>query len=476
MMRRRLPLAVFAALLAAEVILTPPAGVTAIGARQDDDGIDDFLLPQEIDEVTAIEVDGRGNVVVAGETASNAFPTTPDAVDRTCGRDGDAFVQVYAPGGALLYSTCVGSPDALEERTRIAPARDGSIWIAAYSFRDGRIGTMLWRITPGRPGYQDEIRVGGPEAYTGGGYVVAARDGSVWVAGSAYGGLSTVNAWQPTAGGDADFYVGHYASGRAEPLTLTYLGGRADEHAEGIALAPDGDAVVVGISVSPGNFPLVRPFQGSTGGNWDIVIARLDASGQWLEYSSYFGGSDDEGSARVTVDRIGNAYVSGKAVSDDLPLTAPRGMRNARRDVFVAGVDPAGTLLFSRLIESSLGPPVPTDASLGVSHASARADGWVLLVGGYYWYGRGASYADDRVGWYFAVTDPLGSSFRPAALIGYEPGRPFWIDAVTSQLSDIHLAYHYPTSWFDVTRKVIRLRVDTMDHVARRLPGGHDRR
>jgi len=476
MTRRHLPLAALTALLAAAIILTPPAGVTAIGARCDDDGIDDFLLPQEIDEVTDIEVDARGNVVLAGETTSTAFPTTPDAVDRTCGNEGDAFVMVYSPSGALRYSTCVGSADGLEERTRIAPARDGSIWVAAYSFRDGRIGTMLWRITPGRPGYQDQFEVGGPGAYTGGGQIVAAPDGSVWVAGSAYGGLATVNAWQSAFGGNADFYVGHYASGGTEPLTLTYLGGKASEHARGIALAPDGDVVVIGESTSPGDFPLVRPFQSASGGKWDIVLARLDATGRWLEYSTYFGGSDDEGFARVTVDRLGNAYFSGKAVSDDLPLTQQRGTRNARRDVFVAGVDPAGTLLFSRLIESSLGPPIPTDASLGVSHASARADGWVLLVGGYYWYASGTSYADDRVGWYFAVTDPIGSSFRPAALIGYEPGYPLWIDAVTSRLGDIHLAYHYRTSWFDVTRKVIRLRVDTMGQVARRTPGGHGRR
>jgi hypothetical protein len=476
-MTRRLPLAVLTAALASAVVLTPPAGVTAVEIQQDDDGIDDFVLSPEIVSVTDIALDAHGNIVVAGRTFSPDFPVTPDAADPTCGREGDAFVQVFEPGGTLRYSTCLGSEDDMETWPRVAPAPDGSLWVAAHTFplRQGWPGTMLWRVVPGVRRYMDIVRVGGRDAWTGEGHVAAAPDGSVWITGATSGHLQTVNAWQPTLAGELDFYVGHYAPGRMEPLVLTYLGGAGTQVPADLALAPDGDAVVIGMSASTGEFPLARSFQASSGGHWDLVLARLDATGKWLEYSSYLGGSGDECYASLAVDRLGNAHVAGRTLSGDFPTTDGSTARDPERDVFVAGIDPAGRLLYSTIAKSSLDAAIPLDASLHVSHAGVSPVGWALVVGGYSSYAS-IDYPAARAGWFFAVIDPFGFTFRPAALMGYAPGRALWIEAVASRLSDIYLAYLDPSS-SDRSHVVITLRVDATGHDADRPPaGGHDRR
>jgi len=69
----------------------------------------------------AITVDGNGAAYVTGWTNSSDFPTTPGALDRTCGSDGncnydgtfqydDAFVvKLNSTGSALSYATFLGA-------------------------------------------------------------------------------------------------------------------------------------------------------------------------------------------------------------------------------------------------------------------------------------------------------------------------------------------------------------------------------
>ena len=54
-------------------------------------------------------VDSRGNIHTAGRTKSADFEITPNALDHTFGIDTDAFYQIYSPSGQLLYSTFLGS-------------------------------------------------------------------------------------------------------------------------------------------------------------------------------------------------------------------------------------------------------------------------------------------------------------------------------------------------------------------------------
>ena len=53
----------------------------------------------------------------------------------------------------------------------------------------------------------------------------------------------------------------------------------------------------------------------------DAFVTKLDAAGAALVYSTYLGGSGDEGQG-IAVDASGSAYVTGYTRSSDFPTTA----------------------------------------------------------------------------------------------------------------------------------------------------------
>ena len=57
----------------------------------------------------AIAVDGAGDAIVVSETASNNYPTTPDALRPNSGGGNDGFISKLDPTGSnLLYSSYLG--------------------------------------------------------------------------------------------------------------------------------------------------------------------------------------------------------------------------------------------------------------------------------------------------------------------------------------------------------------------------------
>ena len=350
----------------------------------------EIALPTDC-EVDALAAVPDGRIVLAGQARSDAFPTTPSAIQPQCHRSQNGycdspFVMVFSSRGELEYSTFVGGAS---ERwlTSVASGPDGGIWIllgGTYRAPDpvfagcGPSQPVLARIRPGAPGYERFICVGGPNAYgfVAGGVAIAG-DGSIWVAGQAGQGavLQTVNAWQPHVAGTADVFAVRYAAGGQETLLATYLGGRDLEYPTAVAIAPDGDLVIVGMTRSF-DFPAVRPLQNRIGSAHPYVsdgfITRLDAGGRLLEYSTWLGGAEADDARGVTVDGAGNAHVVGETGSPDFPVTAGTDMARVwpgPYSGFLASLDPAGRLRFSTRIA-----PRPRDVA-------ARADGSLAVAG-----------------------------------------------------------------------------------------------
>ena len=66
---------------------------------------------------------------------------------------------------------------------------------------------------------------------------------------------------------------------------------------------------VTGLSAST-NFPTVNPLQASNAGDFDGFVAKLNAAGTALVYSTYLGGSGFEAASSIAVDSSGNAYIT----------------------------------------------------------------------------------------------------------------------------------------------------------------------
>jgi hypothetical protein len=96
----------------------------------------------------------------------------------------------------------------------------------------------------------------------------------------------------------------------------TYLGGTNIDSGNGIAVAPDGSAFIAGITFSA-DFPTVHPVHSSG----HAFVSKISADGSTLLYSTYLGGSNQDGANGIAVDSLGNAYVTGFTDSLDFPVT-----------------------------------------------------------------------------------------------------------------------------------------------------------
>jgi hypothetical protein len=130
----------------------------------------------------------------------------------------------------------------------------------------------------------------------------------------------------------------------------TFLGGSGESTGSGIAVDAVGNAYVTG-ATSSADFPTVHALQPQLHGAKDVFVAKIDAQGSALVYSTYLGGSGDDAVAytRVAVDVAGHAYVAGATDSADFPTkNALQPALAGGLDAFVAKLNVAGSdLIYS---------------------------------------------------------------------------------------------------------------------------------
>jgi hypothetical protein len=143
-------------------------------------------------------------------------------------------------------------------------------------------------------------------------------------------------------------------------LALTYssyLGGTENDLAYGIAADSSGNIYLSGQTFSV-NFPTKSPEQtycddnstAPTTCNGDAFVAKINSSGSALVYSTYLGGSSEDGATAIAVDSAGDAYVTGGTESTDFPTTGGvvQTTGSVFGDAFVTELNPAGSsLVFS---------------------------------------------------------------------------------------------------------------------------------
>src|SRR5260370_15691708 len=103
-----------------------------------------------------------------------------------------------------------------------------------------------------------------------------------------------------------------------------------------IAVVDIGRAFLASYSNSTG-FPLVGAPQSSAGGGYDAFVAKLNASGSALAFSTYLGGNNDDFGSQIACDGSGNIYVVGSTSSANLPtLNALQPTYGGASDAFIA--------------------------------------------------------------------------------------------------------------------------------------------
>ncbi len=142
----------------------------------------------------------------------------------------------------------------------------------------------------------------------------------------------------------SDVFVAKLNAAGTALVYWTWFGGAGAEASSSIAVDAGGNVSVAGGTGSL-DFPLVNAAQTAPGSSVSGFVARLNASGSELIYSTYLG----DGVRRLAGDAPGNTYVAGVVKSPEFPVTqgAFQTIYKGSGDGFVAKLNPAGALLYA---------------------------------------------------------------------------------------------------------------------------------
>lgn len=307
----------------------------------------------------AIALDASGNAYVTGYTFSSDFPTAYSFQSSSGGYEDTFVTKLNASGDSLAYSTYLGGEGA-DEGTGIAVDASGNAYVTGYT--DSSNFPTAMPLQAGYGGTADAFAaklnasgnamvystyLGGSEYDMGYGISVDALGNAYVVGQTNSSNFPTKNPLQASTGGGIgspmDAFVVKLNASGGEFLYSTYLGGEGADSGRGIAVDASGNTYITGITNSAG-FPTANAYQEIFGGEADAFVAKLNAAGNALIYSTYLGGENEEIGNGIVVDASGNAYVTGRTRSTDFPTVNPsKAYLGGYLDAFVAKLDSSGT-------------------------------------------------------------------------------------------------------------------------------------
>ncbi len=328
----------------------------------------------------AIAVDRAGNIYFTGETNSLNFPTVNAAQPVFRGAVDGFVAKLNIEGNVLLYSSYLGG-GFTDVSHSIALDRFDNAYIT------GRTESVNF---PVRNPLQDKLRgqrdafvakfsadggiiyatylggepaAGGRDEEVGYGIAVDALQNAYVIGYTTMANFPTANAIQPNFGGVEDAFIAKLNAAGSSFVYSTYLGGARADNGRGIAVDALGNAYIIGYTLSQ-DFPTVEALQPVFGGSGDGFVAKINAAGSALLYSTYLGGNGDENSGiiaditpscAIAVDALGNAYVTGKTESQNFPVVrAINPVLRGDNDAYLAKLDPAGSeLIYSTYLGST---------------------------------------------------------------------------------------------------------------------------
>jgi beta-propeller repeat-containing protein len=312
------------------------------------------------DSGAGIAVDPSGNVYLVGSTSSADFPAM-NAIQAAYAGNGDAFVtKLNAAGSALIYSTYLGG-SGQEFGKSIAVDSSGNAYVtgstnstnfptanpfqAANGSANGN--AFVTKLNAAGSALVYSTYLGGTGGSNDVGFGIAVdSSGDAYVTGVAgTTDFPTMNPIQAANAGPPDAFVTKFNAAGSALVYSTYLGGSAEDGANGIAVDSSGNAYITGTTAST-DFPTMNPIQAANAGGGDTFVAKLNAAGSALVYSTYLGGSGGDGGNGIAVDSPGNTYVTGVTYSTNFPTMNPIQAANAGfADAFVTKLNAAGSAL-----------------------------------------------------------------------------------------------------------------------------------
>jgi gliding motility-associated-like protein len=274
--------------------------------------------------------DNAGNSYSAGIVFGIGYPSTLGAYQTTFNggtgsRPNDIGIIKYSPTGQKMWATYLGGTSNEIPQSLVVSSNN-------ELFIFGTTGSADFPTTS--TGYN--------RTFNGGEQVSILRNG-----------ISFPNG--------TDIFIARLAEDGNNLLASTLLGGTqndglilssnlkynyADE-ARGAIIIDNQNNVYVGCSTVSEDFQVPgNAFQTNYGGgSQDGIVVKMNANLSTLFWGSYLGGSGADGICSLTLDAVGNVFVSGATVSTDFPIIQPAYQASnggGQCDGFITGISPNG--------------------------------------------------------------------------------------------------------------------------------------
>ncbi|HEY0606568.1 MAG TPA: SBBP repeat-containing protein [Herpetosiphonaceae bacterium] len=151
------------------------------------------------------------------------------------------------------------------------------------------------------------------------------------------------SAVYPVFGGSVDAFLTRLASDGRSLVYSTYLGGSGFDYGNSIAVGPQGEPYVTGYTSSK-DMQIINGYQSTLKGGYDAFLVKLYSDGFPVDYSTYLGGSSGDYAKDVVVGEQGAAYIIGSTESSDFVIqNGLLSRRNGSSDAFVTKFVPSGS-------------------------------------------------------------------------------------------------------------------------------------
>ena len=174
--------------------------------------------------------------------------------------------------------------------------------------------------------------------------IAVAPDNTAFIAGATDSlDFPTAHPLQPNDGGSLDFpkdaFVTKISADGSTLLYSTYLGGKNQDFAQGIAVDAAGEAFVAGTTLSPdfpvtpGSFNTLCGGDGKCGATFNstgLIVAngfvtKINAAGSAIIYSGFIGSFENVSGNAIAVDANENAYITGSVQPNGFATAASGG-------------------------------------------------------------------------------------------------------------------------------------------------------
>lgn len=259
------------------------------------------------DQPHSMVVDANGNLIIAGRTCSNNFPTTY----RAFGGGSEIFVTSLNPTGTGLNgSTYIGgSGDDGINISAVATVTNSSL---KYS-------------------YGDDSRS----------EVILDNSGNIYVASCTRStDFPLVNSTQGSLISTQDAVIFKLNSGISTLLWSTYFGGNGDDAAYVLALNKSQSSIYVAGGTSSSNFYTTPgTYRSSYGGSIDGFITKFQNGGGYpRQIGTYVGGGSYDQCFGIQIDANNNVYTTGQSLNNGVPLVNSPGF-SAGSSQFILKLD-----------------------------------------------------------------------------------------------------------------------------------------